>query len=243
MTRFVIKLQRRDEKKFLIALKKLISSAFLEVGDYFAINKNTHIPVYLKEDIKRDFKLEIKQRRLNTANAIKNYLLKKGKNINKEEDLNLLALALNIEEYNDKASFVESAYVYTRFEHIVNKVIASRFPEEINYEDIPTLFRQLEGGLFNGTSRFMARNATADALSHANLLSAKEVAREYGLTLKKVWVSTEDSRVRPTHKKANGQTVPIDEAFLVGGYRLQRPNDNLGHRSETVNCRCVMIYR
>ena len=58
------------------------------------------------------------------------------------------------------------------------------------------------------------------------------------------WLSERDDRVRPTHITADGQRVPVDEPFLVGGYRMMYPTDNsLGAGpEEIVNCRCVEIF-
>lgn len=61
---------------------------------------------------------------------------------------------------------------------------------------------------------------------------------------RKRWKTFGDSKVRNTHREAAGQTVPIDEPFIVGGYRLMFPCDSsLGaSASETVNCRCTVQY-
>lgn len=56
----------------------------------------------------------------------------------------------------------------------------------------------------------------------------------------KCWVSYHDDRVRPTHLEANGQTVPLEAAFTVGGSRMQVPGDPAAPIGETANCRCVI---
>lgn len=58
------------------------------------------------------------------------------------------------------------------------------------------------------------------------------------------WLSERDDRVRPTHITADGQRVPVDEPFWVGGYRMMYPTDSsLGAGpEEIVNCRCVEIF-
>ena len=57
------------------------------------------------------------------------------------------------------------------------------------------------------------------------------------------WETMQDEKVRGTHALADGQTVPIDEPFTVGGYKLLFPtDDSLGASpSETINCRCLEI--
>lgn len=58
------------------------------------------------------------------------------------------------------------------------------------------------------------------------------------------WLSERDDRVRPTHITADGQRVPVNEPFWVGGYRVMYPTDSsLGAGpEEIVNCRCVEIF-
>lgn len=56
----------------------------------------------------------------------------------------------------------------------------------------------------------------------------------------KRWISSRDEKVRDSHANADGQEVPIGEAFDVGGYFLKYPGDPEGPASEIVNCRCVV---
>lgn len=58
----------------------------------------------------------------------------------------------------------------------------------------------------------------------------------------KTWLSTEDAKTRPTHVAADGQTVPINQTFDVGGSALRYPGDPLGEAGEVINCRCSTAY-
>lgn len=57
------------------------------------------------------------------------------------------------------------------------------------------------------------------------------------------WLSKRDERVRLHHIEADGQTVPIDEPFIIGGYPMMFPlDDSLGAPvDEIAGCRCVEI--
>ena len=60
----------------------------------------------------------------------------------------------------------------------------------------------------------------------------------------KEWVSISDEKTREAHISANGQTVGIDENFIVGGEVLRFPGDMTQGASlaNTINCRCTVIY-
>lgn len=58
------------------------------------------------------------------------------------------------------------------------------------------------------------------------------------------WITMQDEKVRPAHAAAHGQTVRVDEPFIVGGERLRHPGDTgLGaSHANTSDCRCVAEY-
>lgn len=63
---------------------------------------------------------------------------------------------------------------------------------------------------------------------------------EAGYT-EKTWVSRHDNATRETHLEADGTTLPLAEAFVVGDSTLMYPGDLTGSTGETVNCRCVIV--
>jgi|GEM_PF-2137937 len=72
---------------------------------------------------------------------------------------------------------------------------------------------------------------------HAGLSSLGE----YGPTMK-TWLATGGSRTRPSHRAADGQTVPFRETFSVGHYQMKHPHDPMGPAEEVVNCRCTTLH-
>jgi hypothetical protein len=57
----------------------------------------------------------------------------------------------------------------------------------------------------------------------------------------KRWLATEDARTRPDHVEADGQVVPFDQPFTVGGFQMMYPHDPTAPAKEVVNCRCTML--
>lgn len=57
----------------------------------------------------------------------------------------------------------------------------------------------------------------------------------------KRWVTRRDSRVREAHADVDGQTVPVNEHFIVGGFPMMHPGDRSAPVELVINCRCVMV--
>ena len=58
----------------------------------------------------------------------------------------------------------------------------------------------------------------------------------------KTWLTRQDGRVRPAHASAQGQTVPIDQPFHIGGFSLNYPGDPSGPLRLTARCRCRLSF-
>lgn len=91
----------------------------------------------------------------------------------------------------------------------------------------------------NGRAEMIARTEIGFATSAGSI----GAARSSGISnLMKEWVSVGDDRTREDHVAADGQVVPIDDMFKVGGEELDRPCDDQGSPDEVINCRCAMVY-
>jgi len=93
-----------------------------------------------------------------------------------------------------------------------------------------------------GYSEFRAdaigRTEVQGAYAGGEMAGARALG-EFGPT-EKSWLSAVDSRTRESHLDADGQTVPIDEPFIIGGELMDRPLDPSASAAEVVNCRCVV---
>lgn len=70
---------------------------------------------------------------------------------------------------------------------------------------------------------------------------------ENGLRMRKTWIDSDDSRVRPAHVDTDEQTVPIMEPFMVGldagpRFPAMYPGDPLLPPNLSINCRCDVTY-
>lgn len=83
----------------------------------------------------------------------------------------------------------------------------------------------------------IARTTTNRVMGGSRYDSFKHAAKN-GLELKKVWVSTLDSRTRTSHQIVDGETIDLDDKFSIG---VMYPSDPSGSPSQTINCRCTMV--
>ena len=93
-------------------------------------------------------------------------------------------------------------------------------------------------------ARRIARTESHGAVSAGQLAAAKIRQELTGIRMWKRWLSTADSRTRASHRVADGQTVPLDQPFRVGGFLLDHPADSISVAPhEVIGCRCSMaIY-
>lgn len=84
----------------------------------------------------------------------------------------------------------------------------------------------------------IARTESCSAQNFGSYVTGKSE----GMTTK-TWISTRDDRTRHDHDDVNGQTVGIDDKFVVGGSELDYPGDAAcNDAGEIVNCRCTSIF-
>ena len=96
----------------------------------------------------------------------------------------------------------------------------------------------------NSVSRAMtiARTETHKAANVSQYTRAESAATDSGLDVVVEWISTNDGRVRDSHKNTNGQTRPMGQPFNVGGESMKYPSDPTASAENTINCRCVLGY-
>ncbi len=155
-------------------------------------------------------------------------------------DLNLYAPDVLVYLYSLAVQKVQQITDTTRAE--IQSVLAQGVQAG---EALPALVKRLNDlylvSIIPKRSEKVARTEVIAASNYGS----QEAAKSSGLTLKKVWLATSDSRTRPDHAEADGQEVDMDEPFEVGGSQLMYPGDSsLGASAdEVVSCRCTQYYR
>lgn len=129
-------------------------------------------------------------------------------------------------------------------------LVAGQMAAGVNLgESIPKLAARVDGVLSTtGSDRWqnravvIARTEAIGALNAGRVEAFRVVAEDDPeLNLEMMWLATEDSRTRPTHREAEGQRVPVGTPFNVGGFDLRFPGDPSGPPQEVIQCRCVPL--
>lgn len=99
---------------------------------------------------------------------------------------------------------------------------------------------QLQVGVSKRRAVVITRTETHRAANTTTYARADKAAEDSGLDVVMEWISTNDGRVRDSHKHANGQRVPRGELFRVGSESMRYPSDPRASAKNTINCRCVL---
>lgn len=119
----------------------------------------------------------------------------------------------------------------------VEKTIAQMDADGYTLRQIQAEVRRLTGkrGQWRKTLAINVATSTSEGARAAVYGQAKHL-------MMKTWIAEEDERTRPTHRRADGQTVRATTAFRVGKARLQYPGDPSGPPEEVINCRCYIAW-
>jgi hypothetical protein len=95
---------------------------------------------------------------------------------------------------------------------------------------------------FNGIADGRARTIAATEVSVCYGVARDQAMQDAGVPYKE-WLTSGNINVRDSHAEANGQTVPVDEPFIVDGEQLMHPGDPSGSAGNVINCHCVSIAK
>ena len=124
----------------------------------------------------------------------------------------------------------------------VAKVITECRGESLSLAQIAKNITTKVGAISRSRAMLVARTETHNAAGYAHHQYHGSLGQELGMTMVKRWTSTQDLRTRSFHAEANGQTVSMDEPFIVGGVPMMYAGDPQGGAKNVVNCRCVIVY-
>lgn len=123
-------------------------------------------------------------------------------------------------------------------QHQLRLILADAYAQGLSVRETAAQIRTGIAGAAPWQADMLARTDLV-ALSNG---SSKAAASLVGMGFKS-WISARDSKVRPDHVDADGQTVPIGQPFVVcGGEEADFPADPALSAECAANCRCTLIY-
>jgi len=132
-----------------------------------------------------------------------------------------------------------------RFDAAVRRAIADGKP--LPAAQIDRAITQMQARAQRYRGEVIARTESIDALRAGQFESIQQavgVGEIDARDVTKTWDSTGDGKTRPEHSAADGQSVPVDQPFTVGGELLMYPGDTSRGASarNTIQCRCTVAY-
>lgn len=118
----------------------------------------------------------------------------------------------------------------------IEQTIQDGFLAGDSIKDIAAAVREKFSDISKGRSLVIAQTETSAAYGFAR----DEAMKAAGVPFKQ-WLTSGNENVRPSHHAAERQTVPLADAFDVGGVALMYPGDPAGPPEEIINCHCVQI--
>lgn len=132
-----------------------------------------------------------------------------------------------------------------RLDGVVRRAVKAEKP--IAAADIEKIVTAYQNRAIRWRSENIARTETLRAVQAGNFEAyqqAVDSGKVAAQSVRKVWNSAHDNRVRHTHRVLDGESVGINESFVSpSGARLRYPLDPEAPISETASCRCNLTYR
>ena len=137
----------------------------------------------------------------------------------------------------DSAGARTGAAIEAAVRPVLQATIQDAFVRGLSVLDTAALIQENIIGASAAQSRALARTDLNSIANGGSVASARMVGVAY-----KQWLSAHDDKVRPDHVDADGQIVPTDQPFQVGGETAMYPGDPALSDEEAINCRCTVVY-
>jgi hypothetical protein len=123
-------------------------------------------------------------------------------------------------------------------------MVAEKSPFEVAKEIDKILGWRQKRGITWDAERIV-RTETARAFELGKKAQTDRFADE-GIEMMKYWLTSQDTRVRPSHRAAGlkyseKNAIPYNEPYIVGGYKCQHPHDPALPAKESIGCRCLSV--
>lgn len=127
---------------------------------------------------------------------------------------------------------------------ILNDSLLKSFNEGLSVQQAAKNINNLAPEIATRRALVIARTEIIGAANYGTYTGAEQVAQQFPeVGIKKSWFTNIDGRERAAHRAANGQTVEMNEIFIVNGEEMRRPHDPNGSASNVIQCRCTLLFQ
>lgn len=149
-----------------------------------------------------------------------------------------------IADYLASEVFIHSVQsIVTTFYDDVQAVISSGIAKQATRKEIQKDILNVMATKSKFRAETIAITETSKASSYASHKRALDMQNELGLDMQKQWIAVQDSRTRNAHLAMRGkEPIGINEMFIVGGEKMDRPHAGGASARNTIRCRCVLRY-
>lgn len=156
-------------------------------------------------------------------------------------DMAALATARVYQRVNQLKAFPDE--LYTLVQAAVNRAITDGWAGPRLAEAIDALLDMAQTPRWENRSAVVARTESIGALNGGRNDGFTQVAAQLGGPFDKMWIATFDTQTRESHRRAEGQRVPVTGLFTIGesGARMAYPGDPSGPADEVIQCRCTTV--
>lgn len=149
-----------------------------------------------------------------------------------------------IAEYLASEVFIQSIEsIVTTLYDDVGAIISSGIAKQATRRDIQKDILDIMPTKSKFRAETIAITETHRASSYASHKRALDMQNDLGLDMQKQWIAVQDSRTRNAHLAMRGkEPIGINEMFIVGGEKMDRPHASGASAGNTIRCRCVLRY-
>jgi len=163
------------------------------------------------------------------------------------EDLQERARSFLAAEVAEKARGRFLGYTRTLTESVYRLINSLLSSPETNNATVEAAIRQRFGEYYEGQAQTIVRTEYGAALGLANQKIGSDLTT-VSRRLAKKWLAVGDKVTRDTHVNINkmvlsGEANDVMEMSFSDNAILRFPNDPLAPPEETINCRCVLVYK
>lgn len=133
--------------------------------------------------------------------------------------------------------------VYNLIFSQISEGVAAGESNQVIADRIDRILFQTGSEWWENRANVIARTETNRAWNAGVLAAAQYYQPPSGRGWMKVWDADLDGHERPAHRRADGQTRRLTDAFQVGGEDLRFPGDPAGRPDNVINCRCSMTIK